>query len=286
MGWDHGARRVWSLFAVLTFYASRFVSSTSLTALLSVYFDKTVGAFQAEGGDIPSKSFYAEIIRKLGDLHDQLEEMGLSLSVKAADRIVGRLEGGARLPEMAADMKELQSRIVDELDSVLLLRVDADRVEQYRAPLAGWEAVVDRFSCAFDIEEATKCFATERHTACVFHLMRVVESAVLELQIFLREKDLKAHFGSVIQKLETLVQKARYDDVSTDLQSYLPFMREVLPQLHAVKDSWRNKVAHLDNRIIPTETFTEELASGVYSATLLLMNKLATGLPAKEDAAL
>jgi hypothetical protein len=212
--------------------------------------------------------------------------MGLSLSVKAADRIVNRLKGGARLPEVTTDMKELQTRIVDELDSVLLLRVEADRVEKYRSPLDGWEVVVDRFSCAFDVEEATKCFATERYTACVFHLMRVVESAVLELQIFLKEKDLKAHFGSVIQKLENLVQKSKYDDVPAYLQSYLPFMRDALPQLHAVKDSWRNKVAHLDNRIIPTETFTEELASGVYSATLLLMNKLSIGLPAKENVAL
>jgi hypothetical protein len=64
------------------------------------------------------------------------------------------------------------------------------------------------------------------------------------------------------------------------LKGHLQFLKDVLTQLHAVKDSWRDKVSHVDV-LIPTDTFTEEIALGVYEATLILMKKLADGLPPK-----
>jgi hypothetical protein len=63
-----------------------------------------------------------------------------------------------------------------------------------------------------------------------------------------------------------------------DFKPYAPFIQSILPQLHALKDSGRNKVSHMDGKIVPTDLFTEEMAAGVYDATLLLMKKLATGL--------
>lgn len=169
--------------------------------------------------------------------------------------------------------------LIDDLSQHLFLAVDSHSAARYREPLADWNEVVSSFGCSFDIEEGQKCFALGRYTAAVFHFMKVVESAVLELQMFLKESDVQAHFGSVLRKLENLTQKQKYDDVKEELKPYLEFMRDVLAQLHAVKDSWRDKVAHVDARIIPMETFTEELAKGVHDATLLLMKKLADGLP-------
>ena len=223
---------------MLTFYASRFVSSANLIALLATYFDKTLGI---SVGDIPSPTFYAEIISKLRTLRDQLQEINLLVSVKAIDRIIRRMEGGARLPDVAADIRELQSRMVDELELILLLRVGSESMTKYTNPLDGWETVIERFGCTFDIEEAGKCFATDRFTASVFHLMRVVESAVLKLQIFLKEEDLKAHFGSVVSKLENLHTKTSFGNVPDHLKPYRQFLIDILPQLHAVKDSWRNR---------------------------------------------
>jgi hypothetical protein len=113
--------------------------------------------------------------------------------------------------------------------------------------------------------------------------MKVVEASVLELQMFLRAPDVKAHFGSVLTKLEQMIQRTKYEHLEERFRPYLPFLKDVVTQLHAVKDSWRNKVSHVDARIVPTETFTGELALGVHDATLLLMKKLASGLPEKSD---
>lgn len=185
----------------------------------------------------------------------------------------------SRMPALVEHARITRQAVLNDLSQHLFLYVHSDASKWYMEPLAGWEQAIERFGCSFDIEEARKCMALGRWTAAVFHLMKVVEAAVLELQMFLKDKDVKAHFGSVLSKLEDMTQKARYEHVSASLQPYLPFLRDILSQLHAVKDSWRNKVSHVDARIVPIETFTDELARGVHDATLLLMNKLAAGLP-------
>lgn len=87
----------------------------------------------------------------------------------------------------------------------------------------------------------------------------------------------------MLSKLEDMTQKNKYDHIPEHLKPHIQFMKEVLVQLHAVKDSWRDKVAHVDTRIIPSETFTPGLAMGAHNATLLLMEKLVNGLPARNS---
>lgn len=183
------------------------------------------------------------------------------------------------VPALIEHARLTRQAVLNDLAEHLFLHVDRERAAFYLQPLHGWDVVIERFGCAFDIEEGRKCYALARYTATVFHLMKVVEAAVLELQVFLKDSDVKAHFGSVLAKLEHMTQQTKYEHVPSDLRPYLPFMRDVIVQLHAVKDSWRNKVSHVDARIVPIDTFTEELAKLVHDATLSLMNKLAKGMP-------
>jgi hypothetical protein len=185
------------------------------------------------------------------------------------------------LPVLAEHARLTREAVLNDLSQHLFLTVDAEGSRFYNEPRHGWERVIERFGCSFDVEEARKCYALGRATASVFHLSKVVESAVLELQIFLKEPDVKAHFGSVLAKLELMTQRQKYSEVKPELQPYLGFMRDVLTYLHAVKDSWRDKVSHVNERIVPMETFTLELAKSVHDATLTLMLRLADGLPPK-----
>ncbi|HXG89169.1 MAG TPA: hypothetical protein VNJ02_12600 [Vicinamibacterales bacterium] len=178
--------------------------------------------------------------------------------------------------------KELHERLIDEMQGKLFFSLDMREAELYSKPIQGWEGVLRRFPNALiDVEEAGKCLALGRYTAAVFHLMRVAESAVLEFQCFLDSApDPKAYFGSVLKKLEHVRQRTGYQHLPAHLKGYVGFLDEILPQLHAVKDSWRNKVTHVDGQIVIADVFTEEMALGIRSATLLLMKKLAAGLPA------
>jgi len=227
----------------------------------------------------PTERTASGIDERLRDLKAECEPLDMRLTVKQIDRLLAMSQ---LIPEdIMALSVEIYSRFIDELSERQFYSIRSANLDFYEKPFKDWEAVIERFGCSFDVEEGRKCLALERYTASVFHLMKVVEAAVLELQIFLKDRDVKAHFGSVLAKLEDMTQKQKYEHVPTHLQSYLPFLREVLTQLHAVKDSWRNKASHVDARIIPIDTFTEELARGVHDATLLLMKKLAEGLPPK-----
>lgn len=216
-------------------------------------------------------------------LREECIELGLDLSVAQIDRIT-ECDSRASKDLLVALFNDLSNRIEDELKAAVFLKLDSVDRLKYLHPLEHWEDVLQRFEpIAFDAEEAGKALALERYTACVFHLMRVTECAVLELQRFLDKPDPKAHFGSVLSKLEHLHTKTKFEDLPERLKPYRQFLIDILPQLHAVKDSWRNKVSHVDGKIVPIDVFTREMALGVYDATLLLMKKLANGLPAPDS---
>jgi hypothetical protein len=215
---------------------------------------------------------------RLEDLCQQLEALQLAYSARSAKRLRDGFK--SRANDLGERVRDLALRLKDELEQSVCFRITSEQSQLYTDSLKDWATVVERFGCAFDVEEAGKCFALDRPTASVFHLMKIAERGVLELQCFLDKPDPKAHFGSVLSKLETLHRKTDFKDIPDRLKPHRDFLIGILAQLHAVKDSWRNKVCHVDEKIIPIDEFTPEMATGIYSATLLLMNKLAEGLPA------
>jgi hypothetical protein len=95
--------------------------------------------------------------------------------------------------------------------------------------------------------------------------MKMVESGMSKLQVFLDgAPDPKAHFGSVLTRLEQLTQKIKFDELPIAIQAKLPFLQEVVPELYAIKRAWRDKVMHIDGKIVPTGTFAEEKAIQIH----------------------
>lgn len=238
-------------------------------------------------GDPVPEAIRVSFGEMLAPLLDDCMALGLPTSTMSIRRMMDEFaKDTCQYMAIRALAGELQGRLVDEMQNRLFLSLSMGEAEHYQRPWDGWIDVLYRFPTAMtDVEEARKCLALGRYTAAIFHLMRVTEAAVLELQRFLDTKpDVKPHFGSVLQKLEHLKQKTEFKDLPDQLKPYAGFLGDVLPQLHAIKDSWRNKVSHVDDRIIIADVFTEEMAVGIYDATLRLMKKLASGLPPKTTA--
>jgi hypothetical protein len=155
---------------------------------------------------------------------------------------------------------------------------ELDHADYYQNPIGPWKSIVMKFGCGDDVEEGRRCIALGRFTASVFHMLRTVEYGVLALQSFLGEADPKAHFGSVVGKLEGMVQKTKYEHLDSDMREKLPFLRSVLPQLHAVKDAWRDKVAHADLKINTSAMFTKDKAIEIHNVSFALMKNLSENL--------
>ena len=175
--WKPG--KLWSLWDMLRLHADTFVHVMSHMGQIRAGLDvmeqvglKLDGQSEIMDGDLPEE---------MDRLEQELAELNLGLSLKALK--IARREMSAKplnVREIKHSILMLQGRIRDELETVHCLALTENEKRHYapREPLLG-PAVESKFvSTLFDVDEAGKCFAFGRYTACVFHLMRVVEAAL------------------------------------------------------------------------------------------------------------
>jgi hypothetical protein len=132
------------------------------------------------------------------------------------------------------------------------------------------ERVAKRFQLANeDISEAGKCLALQRPTACVFHLMRVMERGVQafgkKMKININPAtetwyQIMEHVGKGIKTVEVdtprhKAKKAKYAIVAAHLDH--------------VRIAWRNDVMH------PKQTYTRQEAFDLFNAVRAFMGDLA-----------
>jgi hypothetical protein len=142
-------------------------------------------------------------------------------------------------------------------------------------------SVVQRFpSASDDIECAYLCFVLDCYAASMFHLMRVVEVAVLELGKLCGMSDLNPSWGAVLQQVEKIVLRTKYDEVDPKVQPHRKMLEGLLPQMQAIQRAWRNKFAHVGTKIVPTDSaINEQVASEILTAVEAFMRQLASDLP-------
>lgn len=111
------------------------------------------------------------------------------------------------------------------------------------------EVVNQKFPKAVeDIKEAGNCYATGNNTACVFHLMRVVEHGLRALAKRLKVKfkssiELET-WESIIKAIESEIHKIITQPKSRKRADDLEFYSGAAAQFRYFKDAWRNHVMH------------------------------------------
>lgn len=150
---------------------------------------------------------------------------------------------------------ELNKCIETELILVHLLQVPSNKLVYWENPNLFGEEVTKNFGSAlYDINEAGKCFALGRDTACVFHLMRVLEHCLRVIAKKLKIKfitnkgatvpvDLQ-EWGKIINKIEAQIQQMQNRPKSRRKAEDLQFYSELAADFRYFKDAWRNHVMH------------------------------------------
>ncbi len=179
---------------------------------------------------------------------------------------------------------EFNGRLIDEVSLRHCWTLSMREAEMYEHWQKGWEPIIDRFPGTIsDIEEAQKCFALSRYAASVFHSIQVVESGLVELGVFIKVTDPKSGWTAVASELKKIVSKKRDDMTDFEKQNF-QFLEQVHGTVEALKNAWRNKVSHVQGKIIlMTREFSPEVAEEVLFASRSFMRGLATGLPAKME---
>jgi hypothetical protein len=115
---------------------------------------------------------------KLDLIKLSLREIGVTSLDPEIDRVKNELLSVKR-EKVRWQIDSITHRVVDELEGQLFLHVNADRSQFYnQSELFGQEIARKLAKINGDITDAGTCYAFGLYTACVFHLMRVMEHCV------------------------------------------------------------------------------------------------------------
>lgn len=192
-------------------------------------------------------------------------QIGLKMSPMCIDDFFTKLEHGMTTEEMRSSLAELNNSIRREMQTVFFFYMPWERAKFYRQEeLFGAEVNLKFPSISFDMVEAGNCCAMGRGTACVFHLMRIMEVGMQEFGTKLgvalaHQKNWQNILDEVNKAIRALPPK---DSNTIELG-------QVATNLYAVKLAWRNEVMH------PNDKYTVEEAENLLGQVKLFMKQLA-----------
>ena len=238
----------------------------------SVSFPETLGVHTVNiSGDSPVKTetkdsksvndLFPGMLEWFEQAGKRFDELGLKISAIKVQRIIEQWkEGELSVEEFGRDAGVLAERIEDELAGFLFFQIEKN-YELYDAAYPLGEEVAQKLPTALeDSQEAGKCLALGRWTACVFHLMRVMEIGVqkfgdrIGVQLS-NEKNWQNILDEVNKAIKTMDQKAAATKEYASLSAHL----------YNVKLAWRNEVMH------PKATYTEQEADDIYRHVRIFM---------------
>lgn len=187
----------------------------------------------------------------------------------------------ARLREFASRLDEIMERMLDEFDTLSVYALPSDRAHFFFNTNPFGQDFSTAFpSASYEAEEFCKCYALDRSTAAVFHLMRVMEIAVravaksLGIPDPVRGQD--KNWGAMLQKIKSEMDRRNNPPAWNNNDK--EFFQSFYASIDAVRAAWRNTTMHIENKYTPDE------ANHIYVAVLGLLRPLANrmdehGLP-------
>ena len=227
--------------------------------------------FSREMGRLSENLLEKEMADQIRDLetrqHDEnalkshledFEKSGLRMCVAQIQRMLTACRNDNHLThrQMAQMVQELANRVQDECGTAFFLKLSEHERDLFApiTPLFG-TLIEDKFpSMIEDIAEAGKCLGLQRSTAAVFHLMRLMETAVqrigVELGVSLVDEKV---WQVILDGINAEIKKMEKGERKKNLAS-------ISANLYSVKLAWRNETMH------PKTTYTQDEAIQVFNS--------------------
>lgn len=256
------SRAIVSLLDMIKFYAGRLF-------IIVGYLDSMAKLVQTNGEFNLDPKLHENIKPDIDWLQCTLCKMGLPMSTLIAQRIRDRIVEGPKINNQLKDLiNELHSRIMDEIDSRYVFILSLNEKEYYNPDVSIFGILPNNYDDMMeDIVEAGNCFALGRYTACVFHLMRVMEKALQKYanklgisESFTCNKEWQKIINAIRGQLNILYAKHKSPDRIEH--------ESILGHLETVKIAWRNPTMH------PKATYTEEEGRAILSAVEIFIKDL------------
>jgi hypothetical protein len=169
---------------------------------------------------------------------------------------------------------EIKGRLFDEISEVRLFVMAGHRTNLLDGPSSVLSEEVLRMypSVRFEIDEALRCLAFDRHTASVFHNARALEiiiKAILRrLKIDEPSKSAERNWGRMLATVKAALDE-QFPMASRKHGEIGAVMAEIYALLEAARGPWRNAVMHVE------AIYSEEDARHILDCTVQLLRKMA-----------
>jgi len=279
--------RIITVMEILRIYAEKYMN---LLALLGVIGDKLERAHDGSVWNdfLMLSALHTSLVQFQSLCEDgELPVCGVLVgnTLLAVNMVINDQTGAAKdlvKPQgISANIREMKTRLSDELSTKFLIQFPASRRSYFDEPLKGWEKVIDRFPEAVsDVEEMNKCFALSRYPAAVFHSTQIVESALIRLGQFLQIRDPKSGWTAACNELRRIVANTKYDQLSPGEKRHFSFLQQTHATAVTLNDAWRNKISHAQNKLVlMTKDFSPDVAEEILIASRGFVRRLADELP-------
>jgi len=280
---DRPSHGLWDLREMLELKAGAFLAVMTNLASLSSWIEAT-SEYAGKEHHFHEDNRLHEAERdhlrgQLQSLKDHLTTMEADVTLIAVDELLERAHWQLTTwGHVKERLREIGNTLRREVSTKTLLVLEPKEQAYFapKEPHFGGAVAAKFLSAAFDIDEASKCFALGRSTASVFHLMRVMEIGIRATARCLGipdpikpaernwghilgeiRKDLDAHGGAAPTKAWA---------VAGDKE----FFEGAYASLDAVRVAWRNTTMHVENK------YTTDEAEHIWSAVKGFITKLAS----------
>jgi hypothetical protein len=184
---------------------------------------------------------------RLEEILPDLQSIGLKTASLQVVDAVNRLRNQGKW--VSAQVVQLliciNVAINSEMSTHGFRRVFPEREDFYENPALFGVKVEHSFSEASrDIRSAGSCYAADRNTACVMHLMRVLELGLNALAERLSVKFGRREWENVINDIEAAIAKINGPYAGLDWREQQRFYAEAAKDFRYFKNAWRNHAMH------------------------------------------
>lgn len=211
-----------SWWEMLQFSGRRFFYSS--IALRGIMFECVLSCLEELDG--APKFLYAspigpQLLQKscaaLAIARDEFRRMGLGITASTVQELLDGIEQGKahNVRWLVDQVKAVEGLVKKETKGNWFFYVSKERGQYFPTEAVPWlfgEAVSQSFpEAAFDISESGTCLALARPTACVFHLMRVLEIGLAAIGHQFKISLSHANWKTAIDQIESAVRKMDSD---------------------------------------------------------------------------
>ncbi|MES2972419.1 MAG: hypothetical protein V4757_02375 [Pseudomonadota bacterium] len=192
----------------------------------------------------------ADNVRSTVEMLERLEGVISSLNVPVtmltiADTKEELLKFDQKLTYMSCGqmMLTVSHNLERELKVAKLFALDSSRAPMYDMPEPFGPEVQTAFpSSSFDIAEAARCYALDRPTACVMHVMRALEKPLQLMALDLGHTPTRAAWGDILRDIRPIIAALPNSHPRQE------FYSEAAVQFRFIKNAWRDSAMHASVR--------------------------------------